>query len=243
MKNNKCIILVTSWDGAEELWTPFANAINKFWEHCPFKIYLITQTKIPTIKLFDKVIRSPEKYTSNRLQKALPIIDSKYILSIADDFFINEYVNTDKILQTLDMMDKFSLDYLKFYNGGTNNFIFSFGPSIIKRDVFLEFANKSPNKYAREFEINVNKIMSCEKKYNVQQYKYVFTNHCVLEGYWIWSSYKWCKKNGIALTFKTYHKPNVFHSIYSFLKAFLFNFILKFFPNIYKAYSQKKYCK
>ena len=67
--------------------------------------------------------------------------------------------------------------------------------------------------------------------------------HCVLEGYWRWYPYLWCKKNGIRLTFDTYKRPHLIRTIYSVVKAVLFNIVLKCLPEIYKKYSEKKYGK
>ena len=239
--NGELTMLVISWDGAEELWKPFITARNLFWSDCPLKIYLLTQTSMYAEDLFDKVILVSEKYTSNRINRALTSIDSEYIFIVPDDFFIKETINTYKFKENLYEILKQKPDYVTL-TSEKNNFIFSLTPSIIKKDLLMRLTDRIKNVYARNFEIQVNDILRKEPVI-VKNYMQNFFVHCVLEGYWIWSSYKWCKKNGIALTFKTYHKPNVFHSIYSLLKAFLFNFILKFFPNIYKAYSQKKYCK
>lgn len=238
--NDKLTMLVISWDGAEELWKPFSTARKLFWPDCPLKIYLLTQTSTSAEDLFDKVILIPEKYTSNRIKNALSYIYSEYIFIVPDDFFIKEKIDTNKFKENLYEILKQKPDYVTL-TSERNNFIFSLTPSIIKKDLLINLTDKFKNVYARNFEIQVNDILR-QEKINVKYYMHDFFIHCVLEGYWIWSSYKWCKKNGITLTFKTYHRPNIFHSIYAFFKAFLFNFILKFFPHIYKAYSEKKYC-
>lgn len=98
---SKLIMLIISWDGAEELWKPFSTARKLFWPDCPFKIYLLTQTSRSAEYLFDKVILIPEKYTSNRINRALTSIDSEYIFIVPDDFFIKETIDTNRLKENL----------------------------------------------------------------------------------------------------------------------------------------------
>jgi len=60
--------------------------IKKFWPDCPLPIYLLTETKTSKLSIFTDVLAVNEKYTSDRIYKALKNIHQKYILVIPDDF-------------------------------------------------------------------------------------------------------------------------------------------------------------
>ena len=98
-----------------------------------------------------------------------------------------------------------------------------------------------PVAYARQFEIRASAIINNIKNIKTASDIYKFTNHCVLEGYWNKKAYNWCKKNNIQLTFKTYKKPKLMHSIYKTVKALIFHIVLFWLPSLYKIYSKKKY--
>lgn len=238
--NIDCAMLIASWDGAEELWKPFSTALKKFWSDCPLPVYLLTETKTSELSIFTAVLSINEKYTSDRIYKALESIHTKYILLIPDDFFFNENVSTEKIISIIETMNNQKLDLIKFIQSNSN-FAFSFTPCLIKREVLLCLAKAVPNAYARQFEVRASAMLNKTKNVKITSEPCRFTTHCVLEGYWNRKAYNWCKKNNIQLIFKTYKRPECMRSICKTVKTILFYIVLYCFPTVYKIYKRKKY--
>lgn len=107
----KCIVLVSSCDKYEDIWNPFFSLFQKMWPDNPYPVVLNTETKscsyqgikVDTLQLY----QPGEQVTwSKRLRDHLRKINTEYVLILMEDFFINEPVDTAKIHQCIDWMDK-----------------------------------------------------------------------------------------------------------------------------------------
>lgn len=111
MINKKdCVILVNGYDKGEDLWEGFFKCLSINWPDNPFDIVLNTESKnysyknlnIKTLNLFSKYARPTWAY---RLKKTLKCIDSKYILFLLDDFWIDNKIDTNFIYSTINIME------------------------------------------------------------------------------------------------------------------------------------------
>ena len=107
--DNELTILVCSCDSYEDSWYPFFKLLKKYWQDCPYEIVLNTESKkfsydglnITCLQAFkDKTVPYGE-----RLLFHLDKIKSKYVLLMLDDFFIRDYVNTERINNYLEVMN------------------------------------------------------------------------------------------------------------------------------------------
>ena len=105
--NNKlCGILVTSYDGNDDLWEPFFTLFFRYWPNCPYPVYLMTNQKeyrherVTTIKV------GGSKIWADNTKIALSRIPIPYILLFIDDIFMKQTVNTNYIRQLVDLMVK-----------------------------------------------------------------------------------------------------------------------------------------
>lgn len=261
VKNMDMSIMVVSWDGAKQLWEPFATAMAKFWPDCPFETILLTQSIQPSNKIFDRVITIPSLNQEPvlRIRDAITFhIHTEYVLLICDDYFIYKDVSTSLIKDFIQIMRDRDIDLLHLFSYKRNH-----QKPVIKKEINRQFQiqNSLPCIYRmsmlkelssifqtcsmREFEVRASSYVNSLKKYEIF---FSYSNaipclHCVLEGYWRWYPYLWCKKNGIRLTFDTYKRPHLIRTIYSVVKAVLFNIVLKYLPETYRKYSEKKYGK
>ena len=109
-KNNICTILVCSCDTYEDTWMPFFKLLKKYWPNCNFPIVLNTETKqfkyegldIKTYSLY----KNSKAAWGKRLIETLKLIDSKYVLFILDDFFLEDYVEDKKVSKCIEWMEK-----------------------------------------------------------------------------------------------------------------------------------------
>lgn len=251
-------ILVISYDGAEELWKPFSQAWKQNWSDCPFETILTTQDISHfSNSCFDRIISVPSKATQAiyRIKEALKQVQSKYILVMCDDYFLYERPDENKLIHIIDMMrekkiscvhldnKRKNIERLESEEIKNNSFLVSGGvPSIYERDFIYMLCERFLDCTMREWELNASRWL--------QKERYVIRNitnssfkchHCVLEGYWRVKPYVWAQKSNLEISFGTYKKPRILHSIWAVGKAVCFNIVLKVFPKIYNKWSQKKY--
>lgn len=108
MLNNKDVtLLIMSSDNYEDCWQPFIKLKKKYWNDCPYDMYFCTETKtVP----FIKTIKTQGAWTK-RYREALQQINSKYVITMLDDFFIREKVDQKRIDYILENFDEDTIMY------------------------------------------------------------------------------------------------------------------------------------
>lgn len=96
-----CSVLVMSCDSYDDIWKPFFHLKNKYWEDCPYQTYVVTETKDCE---YAKTIKATGEWTK-RLRQALQQLDTKYVLLLLDDFFIQTKVNQKEIEKAFKLFD------------------------------------------------------------------------------------------------------------------------------------------
>lgn len=112
-KNNRCAFLMSSCDDYEDLWNPFFESLDFYWKDIPYSVYLNTEYKqyMPrkdmgfTVTTLNQ-IKNKDLTWSRRFIDVLNRIDAEYIFLVLDDFFVCNTVDTEKIEEILDIMDK-----------------------------------------------------------------------------------------------------------------------------------------
>ena len=112
-------ILILSCSLYKNIWGPFFYLFNKYWEDCPFTIYLGTDkyTHYEDYKDFNIniLITDIEPYSNNytsRVYDHLQKINDDYIILLQDDFLLTEMVHTKQILECINILKNNNL-----YNG------------------------------------------------------------------------------------------------------------------------------
>lgn len=212
--NNNLSIIISSCDDYSDLWNPCLKMFNKFWNDCPYRKYLLCETKSestnPELKNFNiKVININSNYWSERLIKALDAIQSNYVLLYLDDFFLKGKVNTDEIKDLFARVVKSELNMLrllprpgpKYYKkvdkigllDPEDRFYVSTQASIWKKDVLKTLLKKEENIW--EFEENGSLRATGKKKfYSVYKSVIPYIHHDIERGKWFPWSYIIFKK-------------------------------------------------
>ena len=103
-------ILVNSCDSYSDLWEPFFLLLKKYWAGEIPEIVLNTETKDFSMNGLQihcpHCPDNPKGFYGKRLKYALNTIDTEYVLCLLDDFFIRETVDTARIEQLIDCMDR-----------------------------------------------------------------------------------------------------------------------------------------
>jgi hypothetical protein len=117
-KSKLLSILVNSCDEFEDCWLPFFILFSKNWNNCKLKIFLNTETKSFSYKnlgiITTKVsINSDRKLSwSECLKLALEKINTKYILYLQEDYFLEYPVKEMLIYKLLKIMEDRDIDLL-----------------------------------------------------------------------------------------------------------------------------------
>lgn len=123
INNNKrnCIkkdlaIIVMSYKYID-LWKNFFKLFYRFWVDCPLKVYFFSNhvknidiLYLPKVK---NILIKDASSWSEVLKKGLADVDEKYIFLLLDDFFLLDFVNTNKILKIFSWALKNNINYLR----------------------------------------------------------------------------------------------------------------------------------
>ncbi|MCK4258768.1 MAG: hypothetical protein KAX49_07305 [Halanaerobiales bacterium] len=170
-------LVIVSCDNYDDCWKLFFHFKDKYWKDCPYKSYLITETKKSE---YCETINIDSNVWTKRLREALKQIDTKYIIFMTEDSFIRGKVNQKEIDRAIWLMNEdiitINLCGAKrnkdFYNeedvyGGyvakRNNAVYMNGcsPSIWDREKLIERLEKNQSPWEWE----LTKITSKYKQY------------------------------------------------------------------------------
>jgi hypothetical protein len=115
MSKDNVALLISSYDGAEDLWEPLEKTYIKFWGDIPFKVYLITNTKTYSSKLFNVIQVGKEKSWSDSIIKALSLIPEKRIILTFDDLFLYQKIETEKVTESIQYAIQNNLSYFQLF--------------------------------------------------------------------------------------------------------------------------------
>jgi hypothetical protein len=109
--NQKVTILVYAWDPYFPAWPVFCYALNKYWGDCPYPLVFITNFLDPPCGNSIKVGSINSFYEKMRI--ALEHIVSPYILFMHEDYWIQNMVNTQHIVDYVGLLEMDVCDYIR----------------------------------------------------------------------------------------------------------------------------------
>lgn len=115
MSSQKLVMLVLSCDGYSDLWDDFFNLREKFWADCPYKWYVVTESKNYHREGVEVIKCGKELNWAGRFRYAVQSVAAEYIGVFLEDYFIKDHVNSQRIEQYLELM---SSDNIQFLNLG-----------------------------------------------------------------------------------------------------------------------------
>ncbi|MFG1525553.1 hypothetical protein ABMA67_11120 [Halobacteriovorax sp. RZ-3] len=171
---SKCAIVVNSCDAYEDVWALFFAALENHWPECDLEIYLNTESKTwysPNSKLNVKSIPLVKDINigwGGRLRKLLNNIHYDYIITLFDDFILEEDVDLETLvncLKNLESNPDISAYYFlsirtgknistdeKFEEiGKYNDYKINSAPAIWRKSDLLAFTGDNDNPWAWEY--------------------------------------------------------------------------------------------
>jgi len=113
-KNFAIIIMSYSYT---DLWKIFFKLFYRFWPDCPFKVYFFSNhvenkdiSYLPKVK---NILIKDALSWSELLKRGLNFVDEKYVLLFLDDYFLVNFVNTNKILEIISWLLRENANYLR----------------------------------------------------------------------------------------------------------------------------------
>jgi len=100
-----------------DLWSIFFKLFYRFWPDCPFKVYFfsnhVENKDISSIPKVRNILIKNALSWSEVLKKGLNYVDEEYIFLLLDDFFLVDFVDTNKILNISYWILKNNINYLR----------------------------------------------------------------------------------------------------------------------------------
>lgn len=128
-------VLIYSCDKYSDVWEPFFTLFFRYWE-CPFRVYIATESK----KCFTPGVTTINGLGTwtERMQKAVREIPTKYVIGMCEDFFFRRPVRQNIIDNCIMYMEH-------DYEAGCFNFEKEYDQGIqLIPSEYLDFAEKPP---------------------------------------------------------------------------------------------------
>jgi len=164
-------ILVTSCDKYSDLWIPFIKLFRKFWSDCPYKLVLISESII--CKEFDETIlcdkgrKEGRKSSAETICIALSQLTTPYVLLLCDDYFLIDYVNTNKIEKIIHDIKYYKSGCIKMLGDNTvlQSKILQTQPANVAPEEYIEYPKGSPYRLSFQSSVwNRNFLLTLMKK-------------------------------------------------------------------------------
>ena len=113
---SKFSIVISTCDKFSDLWDAHIQLLNENWADRNMDTFLVTDK--PTNRTFKNVtVVSAGEGTeiTERLRSVMPLIKTEYILFTLDDYFLTKKISTKAIIDDIDIMHKYQLDYMRLF--------------------------------------------------------------------------------------------------------------------------------
>jgi hypothetical protein len=216
----KLAVLVLSCDKYSDLWKPFFTLFFKYWDDCPFEIYLCTNEKVYPDDRVTSINTGEDVAWTSTVKKCLEQINSEFVLLLQEDFLFRSKVDTERIYKYFGFMKKYNAGCLRLYPSPLpegvipaekeigeilpgSSFRVSLQSAIWEKEEFAKLLVDGENPW--EFEhygsIRSNdseKIYLSLKKNDLMDY----FSTAVIGGIWLRNAVYLCRKEGIAIDYQ-----------------------------------------
>ncbi|MGL5485105.1 MAG: hypothetical protein ACRDC6_02305 [Shewanella sp.] len=170
--SNSCVLVIQSCDAYEDVWQAFFSALREYWPNCKLEIILNTETKTVMFDSLNtnKVNRNSNlknPYWGERLLNVLKFVDKEFVITLFDDFIIEDKVNVERIAYCINNMienesigvfyfNNVAITKNKHYDGfcklnSITDYKVNSCPAIWRKKVLQEMTGVTDNPWAWEF--------------------------------------------------------------------------------------------
>lgn len=105
-------ILVLSCDKYKYAWDDFFNLRDMFWEDCPYTWYVVTESADYERDGVEVIKCGKEKNWTGRFKYAVEVTKTKYVAVYLEDFFIEEKIDGQIIIDEINLMDEYNVSMI-----------------------------------------------------------------------------------------------------------------------------------
>jgi hypothetical protein len=128
-QTSKVALLVISCDKYKDLWDPFFLTFFKFWNDCPFKVYLASNFSKHINERVTTITYGEDQDYSSNLIKVLNEVKEEWVIVWFEDAFIIKKVNNDLVVDLVNEVInnhrgvlKLTVDYPLYYGSRNEKF-------------------------------------------------------------------------------------------------------------------------
>ena len=115
-KDQLISMLVLSCDNYSDLWDDFFNLREKFWPDCPYKWYVVTESKDYNRDGVEVIKCGKELNWAARYRHAIKTVGTPYVAAFLEDYFISAKIDNERIEGLVDFAEKNKVDFLDLGN-------------------------------------------------------------------------------------------------------------------------------
>jgi hypothetical protein len=240
--NNMGIVVMTS-EKYKDVWVPFYYFMEKYWANCNYPIYHVSEGDLPVTSFtINHIERRPADSWNEILSNALDNISQDYILLLLSDFFLLRSVNSYKIEQYLNILEKENAAFIRIFPCPGPHFSYknyldigliekktpysiSTQATIWKKNDLLNFICKFKDdseleilgsQRSDELEKDLLSVTIIDKNKKLEEQNYAFTYLCtaVIQGKWNRKAVKLCKRENIKLDLNYRKQQTILEEFY-----------------------------
>ncbi|MEK7615666.1 MAG: hypothetical protein AAB420_00490 [Patescibacteria group bacterium] len=214
-----CSVIVSSFDGNEDLWKPFFTLFFRYWPDCPFRVYLITNHKTYPDERVRSLAVGQEKNWAYMTKKALGNISEPYIIWILEDFFFEKFVDTARIYRLISYLKHNTAATIRLFPSpppnGIIDSVYSVGEQTRDADyrtslsaglwdkkVFLDLIKDGENPWQMEIDGTVRSRAFDKKFFSVVEPALPYAERgAIVRGKWLLDAVRLCKREGLNIDF------------------------------------------
>lgn len=214
---NNCAVLVSSYDGAHDLWQPFFTLLFRYWPDCPFPVYLISNYQRYEDQRVASILIGKDKEWATNIKRALKQIHTPYVICMLDDFFLEKMTDTKYINSLIEFMQEKKIGYISLFpttaptdgpfpsdlslvekSKGFNRVALQAG--LWDKNILSELLKDGENAWDMEIEGSI-RSNNIEAPFLTVKEPAIYYNPrtAVIRGKWNYDVVKFCKREGVEI--------------------------------------------
>lgn len=243
---NNCCVLVCSCDKYSDAFEICSKSIIKFWDKCPYEVFLLTESKNPPKdSVYGRVIHVNARDWALMLHEALEVIEQEYIVFMLEDQWSVKNINQERVDLALSYMEEhteIAITYLEMAPNGSvkralplNEFFneipfntpyrLSCAPAIFRKSYLLEMTTEpiSPWDFERilSFDRRGEKVRVLEVKGT--NWTRIDETGAIYRGKWVLGVSRYAERIGVQLDRDMRSEQSQLDVCMRRIKDFLFN--------------------
>lgn len=241
-KETDMTILMMAFDSYNDVWDGFVHCKEKYWSDCRYPMVIVTceETNVP--QGIDKVITTGSGLEwTQRLHKALEQIDSRFVLLMLEDLYIDRKVNSGRIAQCISLMKEHSIGHLRLmpdikyqrdyekndkYGEYTKGHAYriSTHPAIWKKEYLCSLTEKAMDAWNFEYLVSFESNKYPEKCLTCKDKVISFTN-TIWRQKWTREGVALCKQEGVTIDFTKRKKHSAWSNLKTDINALIYHIV------------------